>query len=62
MRHRAVAGRVPSRAPGHTDDGLIVWLPDEHLLVVGDYLSGLEIPVAYDSVAAYKTTLQTLSA
>jgi hydroxyacylglutathione hydrolase len=46
--------------PGHTDDGLIVSLPDEHLLVVGDYLSGLEIPGVYDSVAAYKTTLETL--
>jgi hydroxyacylglutathione hydrolase len=47
-------------APGHTDDGLIVSLPDEHLLVVGDYLSGLEIPGVYDSVAAYRSTLQEL--
>jgi glyoxylase-like metal-dependent hydrolase (beta-lactamase superfamily II) len=46
--------------PGHTDDGLIVSLPDEHLLVVGDYLSGLEIPGVYDSVAAYKATLETV--
>jgi glyoxylase-like metal-dependent hydrolase (beta-lactamase superfamily II) len=47
-------------APGHTDDGLIVSLPDEHLLVVGDYLSALEIPGVYDSVTAYTSTLQTL--
>jgi hydroxyacylglutathione hydrolase len=47
-------------APGHTDDGLIVSLPDEHLLVVGDYLSGLEIPGVYDSVTAYRSTVQTL--
>lgn len=47
-------------APGHTDDGLIVSLPDEHLLVVGDYLSPLEIPGVYDSVTAYRSTLQTL--
>jgi hydroxyacylglutathione hydrolase len=48
-------------APGHTDDGLIVSLPDEHLLVVGDYLSALEIPGVYDSVTAYRSTLQTLA-
>src|SRR5262249_4411154 len=48
-------------APGHTDDGLIVSFPDEHLLVVGDYLSALEIPGVYDSVAAYRTTLQDLA-
>jgi hydroxyacylglutathione hydrolase len=47
-------------APGHTDDGLFVSLPDEHLLVVGDYLSALEIPGVYDSVADYRSTLQTL--
>jgi glyoxylase-like metal-dependent hydrolase (beta-lactamase superfamily II) len=46
--------------PGHTDDGLIVSLPDEHLLVVGDYLSALEIPGVYDSVSAYRSTLQGL--
>jgi glyoxylase-like metal-dependent hydrolase (beta-lactamase superfamily II) len=47
-------------APGHTDDGLIAWLPDEHLLVVGDYLSALEIPSCYSSVGDYRTTLQAL--
>ena len=47
-------------APGHTADGLIVSLPDEHLLVVGDYLSGLEIPGVYDSVSAYRSTVQEL--
>ena len=47
-------------APGHTDDGLLVSLPDEHLLVVGDYLSTLEIPSVYHSVRDYRDTLQTL--
>ena len=47
-------------ALGHTDDGLLTWLPDEHLLVVGDYLSALEIPSCYSSVHDYRTTLQTL--
>jgi hydroxyacylglutathione hydrolase len=46
--------------PGHTDDGLVVSLPDEHLLVVGDYLSALEIPAVYHSVRDYRDTLQTL--
>jgi glyoxylase-like metal-dependent hydrolase (beta-lactamase superfamily II) len=45
---------------GHTDDGLITWLPDERVLVVGDYLSELEIPFAYSSVADYRATLHTL--
>jgi glyoxylase-like metal-dependent hydrolase (beta-lactamase superfamily II) len=45
---------------GHTDDGLITWFPDERLLVVGDYLSELEIPFAYSSVTDYRTTLHTL--
>jgi hydroxyacylglutathione hydrolase len=48
-------------APGHTDDGLVVTLPDEHLLVVGDYLSSLEIPGVYDSVTRYRSTLQALA-
>lgn len=47
-------------APGHTDDGLIVSLPDEHLLVVGDYLSRLEIPSVYHSVRDYRDTLEAL--
>jgi hydroxyacylglutathione hydrolase len=46
--------------PGHTDDGLLVSLPDEHLLVVGDYLSALEIPSVHHSVRDYRDTLQTL--
>jgi glyoxylase-like metal-dependent hydrolase (beta-lactamase superfamily II) len=45
---------------GHTDDGLISWFPEERLLVVGDYLSELEIPFAYSSVRDYQTTLHTL--
>jgi glyoxylase-like metal-dependent hydrolase (beta-lactamase superfamily II) len=49
-------------APGHTDDGIAIWLPDEHVLVVGDYLSSLEIPACHGSVADYRDTLQALSA
>ena len=46
--------------PGHTDDGMVVSLPDEHLLVAGDYLSSLEIPAAHASVHDYRATLQML--
>jgi hydroxyacylglutathione hydrolase len=45
---------------GHTDDGLLTSFPEEGLLVVGDYLSGLEIPAAYASVSDYRLTLHTL--
>jgi glyoxylase-like metal-dependent hydrolase (beta-lactamase superfamily II) len=45
---------------GHTDDGLITWFPDERILVVGDYLSELEIPFSYSSVRDYQGTLHTL--
>jgi hydroxyacylglutathione hydrolase len=45
---------------GHTDDGLLTWFPEEKVLVIGDYLSELEIPFAYSSVRDYQTTLQTL--
>ena len=47
-------------APGHTEDGLVTSFPDERLLVVGDYLSGLEIPAAYVSVSDYRETLRML--
>jgi hydroxyacylglutathione hydrolase len=45
---------------GHTDDGLITLFADERILVAGDYLSELEIPFAYSSVADYQQTLHTL--
>ncbi len=46
--------------PGHTPDGLVTWFPEDELLVVGDYISSIEIPWAYDSVAAYRDTLRML--
>ena len=47
--------------PGHTPDCITTLLPDERLLIAGDYLSPLEIPFAYDSVSAYRSTLETLA-
>jgi glyoxylase-like metal-dependent hydrolase (beta-lactamase superfamily II) len=48
--------------PGHVPDGIATWLPDEDLLVVGDYLSPHEIPFIYDSAWAYRDTLDRLTA
>ncbi|MGZ4431329.1 MAG: MBL fold metallo-hydrolase [Gaiellales bacterium] len=47
-------------APGHTEDGMIVLLPDEGLLIAGDYLSQLEIPFVFHSAWDYSHTLHTL--
>ena len=47
--------------PGHTDDSIATWLPDERLAIVGDYLSPLEIPFVYYSVNRYRSTLELLS-
>jgi hydroxyacylglutathione hydrolase len=47
--------------PGHTPDGMTTWLPDEGILVVGDYLSEHEVPFIYDSAWNYRATLQTLT-
>ena len=47
-------------APGHTEDGMAVWLPQERLLVVGDHLSELEIPWAHSSVSDLRDTVAML--
>ena len=47
--------------PGHTPDCITTLLPEERLLIAGDYLSPVEIPFAYDSVSAYRSTLETLA-
>ena len=45
--------------PGHSADGLGLWLPAEGLLLPGDYLSPCEIPFVED-LAAYRATLERL--
>jgi glyoxylase-like metal-dependent hydrolase (beta-lactamase superfamily II) len=49
-------------AGGHTADGTAFWLPWAHVLVCGDYLSPVEIPMLSDggSVAGYEATLTRL--
>jgi len=47
---------------GHTADGMAVWIGWAGVLVAGDYLSAVEIPVLGEgaSVEAYLTTLERL--
>jgi glyoxylase-like metal-dependent hydrolase (beta-lactamase superfamily II) len=49
-------------ADGHTFDGMAIWIPWARTLVVGDYLSTLEIPTLHDGgdLGAYMTTLERL--
>src|SRR3954452_1528033 len=49
-------------AEGHTVDGMAVWIPWARVLVAGDYLSPVEIPMISESgsVAAYLATLKRL--
>jgi glyoxylase-like metal-dependent hydrolase (beta-lactamase superfamily II) len=52
-------------ADGHTGDGCAYWLPWAHVLVCGDYLSPVEIPMisaeSGGTLAAYRATLARLS-
>ena len=49
-------------ADGHTADGMAVWVPWARVLVAGDYLSPVEIPMvsATGSLSAYLATLDRL--
>jgi glyoxylase-like metal-dependent hydrolase (beta-lactamase superfamily II) len=44
---------------GHTGDGLILWLPWARTLIVGDYLSPVELP-SWDEHGSRETYLETL--
>ncbi|MGX6448767.1 MBL fold metallo-hydrolase [Patulibacter sp. S7RM1-6] len=50
-------------APGHTADGMAVWVPWARTLICGDYLSPVEIPTWHDhegSRTQYRATLDVL--
>jgi glyoxylase-like metal-dependent hydrolase (beta-lactamase superfamily II) len=49
-------------AEGHTEDGMAVWIPWARVLVCGDYLSPVEIPMLHPkgSASAYLATLARL--
>jgi glyoxylase-like metal-dependent hydrolase (beta-lactamase superfamily II) len=51
-------------ADGHTADGMAIWIPWASVLVCGDYLSPIEIPMlsAGGSASAYLATLRRLEA
>jgi glyoxylase-like metal-dependent hydrolase (beta-lactamase superfamily II) len=51
-------------ADGHTADGMAIWIPWARILVAGDYLSPVEIPMISPggSAAAYLATLRRLEA
>jgi glyoxylase-like metal-dependent hydrolase (beta-lactamase superfamily II) len=46
-------------ADGHTEDGMAIWAPWAGVLVAGDYLSPVEIPMVR-SLGAYRATLRRL--
>jgi hydroxyacylglutathione hydrolase len=49
-------------AEGHTEDGMAVWVPWARVLVCGDYLSPVEIPMLQGkgTISAYLATLARL--
>jgi glyoxylase-like metal-dependent hydrolase (beta-lactamase superfamily II) len=47
-------------ADGHTEDGMAIWIPWARVLVCGDYLSPVEIPMLKGSPSAYLATLARL--
>ena len=47
-------------ADGHTEDGMAIWVPWARVLVCGDYLSPVEIPMLHGSLDAYLATLGRL--
>jgi glyoxylase-like metal-dependent hydrolase (beta-lactamase superfamily II) len=49
-------------ADGHTEDGMAVWIPWARILVAGDYLSPVEIPMLSEtgSLSAYLATVDRL--
>jgi glyoxylase-like metal-dependent hydrolase (beta-lactamase superfamily II) len=47
-------------ADGHTVDGMAIWIPWAKVLVCGDYLSPVEIPMPEASIEGYLATLARL--
>jgi len=44
-------------SPGHTKDGLFLYIENLGIWVTGDYLSDFELPIVFDSVKSYYNTL-----
>ena len=45
---------------GHTQDGMALWIGWADVLVTGDYVSPVELPVVGHSLSAYRATLMLL--
>lgn len=48
------------QAVGHNADGLICFNQTQGILIVGDYLSNIEFPYIYESIASYENTIDVL--
>lgn len=44
-------------SPGHTKDGLFLYIENLGVWITGDYLSDFELPIVFDSVKSYYNTL-----
>ena len=49
-------------ADGHNRDGILTFHEALGVLILGDYLSNLEFPFIYESLAAYRATLNRIEA
>jgi len=47
-------------ANGHNRDGILTFHEELGVLILGDYLSNLEFPFIYESLAAYRATLNRI--
>ncbi|MEM6697670.1 MAG: MBL fold metallo-hydrolase, partial [Bacteroidota bacterium] len=47
-------------ADGHNRDGILAFHEELGVLILGDYLSNLEFPFIYESLAAYRATLNRI--
>lgn len=48
-------------SPGHTKDGLFLYIENLSVWITGDYLSDFELPIVFDSVKNYYETLEMAS-
>jgi len=48
-------------APGHSEDQLVIYIPERNFLWAGDMLSDIEIPYIMNSLYSYKDTLERIA-
>lgn len=47
-------------SPGHSEDQLVIYIPERNFLWAGDMLSDIEIPYIMNSLYSYKNTLERI--